>query len=300
MQRIISVICGLSLLGACAGEKLGSTSSTENSERRIAPAEYTVPKQIRYSFTLRNTTDKLLPKADFWTYTPVPQTSHQWVERINATHPYRMSQDSVGNGIMQFELTNIPPYGSKIISITVGLKMSEQPTTAGVSDLERFLRAEPYIESDNTKLVELARNFKDNAAISTVMKEYDWVVGNVTAELYVPEDRGAIYAMTVRKGDCTEFAYLLTAMSRANRIPARPIGGYVFKGNTIVKAADYHNWTEFLAENRWQIADGQKRMFRKNQTEYVAMRIIASEVGGPLGNSHRFAQAGLGLEVVMN
>ena len=44
---------------------------------------------------------------------------------------------------------------------------------------------------------------------------------------YIKNDRGALYALKTKEGDCTEFMHLFVALCRANKIPARCIGGYV-------------------------------------------------------------------------
>jgi hypothetical protein len=71
------------------------------------------------------------------------------------------------------------------------------------------------------------------------------------------------------------------------------------QGNAIVKASDYHNWTEWYHAGAWHIADAQKQHFLHNQSHYVAFRIIAADGGGPLNNTHRFRAAGEGLSVSM-
>jgi len=264
-----------------------------------APAPYTITKQIRYSFTLQNKTNQLLPRAQFWTYAPVPRTSHQWLEKVSASQSFQVTHDGLGNEILHFELENIAPYAAKIVSITANLKMAEAAVSTEDHPAERFLRAEPYIESDNANLIKVARDFRDPSVAATMKHAYAWVVSNLKTETYVPEDRGALYALTTRKGDCTEFAYLLTAFGRANQVSSRPVGGYVFKGNAIVKAPDYHNWMEFYADNRWQIADANTHAFMQRQTDYVAMRVIAVTGEEPIA-SQRFSFAGEGLDVVMN
>lgn len=261
---------------------------------------YQMPKLIRYSFTLNNTTGRPLEKAEFRTYAPVPQTSYQKVKKISANQPYRITRDEVGNEIMHFDLENIPPYGAKIISITVNLLMAERPVSMSVGDRQRFLKPEIYIESDDIQIVNHAKTLSDPVPLTSAKKAYEWVNQNLFSENYVSEDRGAVYAFTHHKGDCTEYSYLLTALYRAQQIPARALGGYVFSGNSVVKAVDYHNWTEFHADGVWQVADAQKGAFAKNQTDYVAMRIIASGKEGPMGDSHRFNFAGEGLKVTMN
>ena len=304
MPKLVPILAALALTGAlagCAATTLPGTqaaTATTQAENR-APAPYTITKQIRYSFTLQNKTNQLLPRAQFWTYAPVPRTSHQWLEKISASQPFNVSRDGLGNEILHFEFENIAPYAAKIVSVTADLKMAEAAASTEDRSTERFLRAEPYIESDNAKLIEVAREFHDSSAVGTMKHAYTWVAGNLKTETYVPEDRGASYALATRKGDCTEFAYLLTALGRANQVPSRPVGGYVFKGNAIVKAPDYHNWMEFYADGRWRLADAQKRAFMQAQTDYVAMRVIAV-TGEESIASQRFSYAGEGLEVIMN
>jgi transglutaminase-like putative cysteine protease len=248
---------------------------------------------------LRNTTGKVIPKAQLWTYAPVPQTSHQWVEKVIASQTFTTSRDTLGNAILEFQFDNFPPYATKIVSITVDLKMAQSAHPMMESAPERFLRAESYIEVNDTSITEAATPLRRDTLLASSRTSYEWVSHYVVSETYIPEDRGALYALKNRKGDCTEFAYLLTALNRANHIPARAMGGYVFKGNAIVNASDYHNWTEFYHEGAWHIADAQQKNFLQNQIDYVAFRVIAADNGGPLNNSHRFRYAGEGLSVLM-
>jgi hypothetical protein len=43
----------------------------------IHKSNYSILRQIQYSFTLQNKTNRLLEKAEFWTYAPVKQTATQ-------------------------------------------------------------------------------------------------------------------------------------------------------------------------------------------------------------------------------
>ncbi|HXU92607.1 MAG TPA: transglutaminase-like domain-containing protein [Gallionella sp.] len=301
--RFLLPVVALSLLAGCAGgpaqnTRAGGTQSAMGNSSE-ADGNYRIPKQIRYSFTLTNTGGKPLEKAQFWTYLPVPQTSHQKVKKIAANHPYQEKRDELGNSSIHFELGSIPPYGTEIVSITVDLLMSARAVEMPVGNQSRFLSREPYIETDNDRIVALASQLYGDPALGMVREDYEWVAHNITYEGYVAEDRGAAYAMEKRKGDCTEFAYLLTALYRAQKIPARAIGGYVFSGNGVAKAVDYHNWTEFYLDGAWQIADAQKGAFAEKQRNYVAMRVIASGGTAALA-SQRFSYAGEGLKVEMN
>jgi len=94
--------------------------------------------------------------------------------------------------------------------------------------------------------------------------------------------------------------HLFVALCRANKIPARCIGGYVRRENATLKPADYHNWAEFYQDGAWRIADPQRKLFMRNQSHYVAMQVIAESSENPMGNYHRFRFSGNGLKVIMN
>lgn len=262
-------------------------------------AGYAMPKQIRYSFVVRNTTGNVIPQAQLWTYAPVPQTSFQRVEQVTASHPFTTSRDTLGNEILAFQWINLPPYATRVVHITADLYMAHSAHPMMEPAPERFLRAESYIEANDNAITEAAQRLRRETSLASSRASYEWVSRYVVSAPYVPEDRGALYALKNRQGDCTELAYLLTALNRANHIPARAMGGYVFQGNAVVKASDYHNWTEFYHAGAWHLADAQKKNFMHNQIDYVAFRMIAADNGGPLQNAHRLRYAGEGLAVVM-
>lgn len=267
-----------------------------------APADYAISRQLRYSFTLRNTTGRPIRKVEFLTLSPAPQTSHQWLEKLTTTHPYRASRDSAGNQLLRFEFDTLPPYASRIIRITADLKVSEHGVEAPGGEAARFTRPERYVESNDPEVSALAKVVHDSSALGTVRRAYDWIATNVQPSDYVSEDRGARALLEVRRGDCTEVSYLLVALSRANHVPARPMGGYVVGGNAIVGAADYHNWAEVLIDGRWVIVDANRKSFGERQADYVAMRIISAESAAdtPAVDFNRYEIRTPGVEVTMN
>lgn len=292
----VTVLCLASFfISGCAVNKVPRPSG----EVIKQDGYYQIPKQIRYSFSVSNTTGKLLEKAQFSTYLPVPLTSHQKVTKVIANYPYKETRDELGNSTINFDLNDIPPYGTKIVSVTVDLLMSDRAVAMVVGDRNNFLSREPYIETDDFQIVMLASQLREDSIDMMARNDYEWVAKNIVAENYIAEDRGAAFAIKNRKGDCTEFSYLLTALYRVQQIPARAIGGYVFAGNGVMRAMDYHNWTEFYMNGAWQIADSQNRNFIEKQTNYVAMRTIVTG-GVSAVSSQRFSTVGDGLRVEMN
>jgi hypothetical protein len=267
---------------------------------RIPEPVYTIPRHIQYSFTLQNKTNLLVKEVEFWTYAPVKQTSTQQCVNVKTSHPFQLISDDLGNQILRFTFQNLPPYATKIITIKAELLLSDTPNPLSVKDLSAYLQAEKYCESDDPEISRLAGKLKVPKPIKTVENIFRWVAGNVQYAGYLRNARGALYALRNKKGDCTEFMYLFSALCRANKIPARCIGGYVRSENAILKPNGYHNWAEFYDNGVWRIADPQRKIFMQNQSHYVAMHVISKSLKNPMGNYHRFRFAGKGLKAKMN
>jgi transglutaminase-like putative cysteine protease len=118
------------------------------------------------------------------------------------------------------------------------------------------------------------------------------VSNNIEYSGYITEDRGALYALTHRQGDCTEYAHLVVALSRANNIPARMIGGYVTEHDIVPKPQDYHNWAEVFLKGVWRIVDAQKQRFFPENGEYTGFRIYCENNANIIGNRHRYRMEG--------
>lgn len=146
----------------------------------------------------------------------------------------------------------------------------------------------------------MAEGLKTTEPFKTAKNILHWIADNVEYSGYISSDRGALYAFKNKRGDCTESMNLFIALSRANGIPARGIGGYVCSEDAILKPNGYHNWAEFYEDDVWRIADPQRGMFSQNQSHYIAMRIIGESQNNPMGDHNRFLFEGGGLEVKMN
>jgi len=257
-------------------------------------------RYIQYSFSLQNTNNVYLPEAELWAYAPVSKTSSQKSLNIHSRLPYQITSDRLGNQIIHFTFKNIPPFGTKIITIQAHLRMYSLPESISSEHLEIFLKHEQYIESKSKEIVNLANKLRLTEKKQTVENIFKWVSLNLDNSGYMRNDRGALWALNNRKGDCTEFMYLFVALCRANDIPARGIGGYVYDKNSILHPVDYHNWAEFYVDGVWRIADPQKQNFMENYSHYIAMRIISASSENTMGTYHKFRFSGEGLKVYMN
>jgi transglutaminase-like putative cysteine protease len=181
------------------------------------------------------------------------------------------------------------------------LATTPQPMMLTEEDASRYLTPEPYCESDSADMVTLAQQLKTDTERETVRKIFQWVTSNVQYAGYIKNPRGAAYALTHGKGDCTEYMYLFVALCRAAGIPARGLGGYVVDRNAMLRPQAYHNWAEFYLNGVWHVADPQKQIFMDNQAHYLAMRVIGDTPDDhPMQGYQRFRYAGEGLRVGMN
>jgi hypothetical protein len=261
---------------------------------------YSISRQIQYSFTLQNKSHQVIKEAELWTFAPVKQTANQRCLKLLSNYPYNLLTDDSGNQVLHFTFDNLAPYGSRVVTIKTHLLFSATANPISSAPLSRDLNPQKYIESDHPAINRIAHKLQKADAAKTIEEVFRWVAGNVRYSGYADRDRGALYALEHKKGDCTEYADLFVALCRANGIAARPIGGYVCPQSSVLKARDYHNWGEFYKDGTWKLADPQNRVLMENAADYIAMRIIHGSEDDPMGPYNRFRFKGEGLEVRMN
>ncbi len=155
-----------------------------------------------------------------------------------------------------------------------------------------FLQEEAYVELAAPEIKALAAELRAGDAATTVAKIYQWLVDNMAAKDYSREDRGALYALHQRQGDCTEFMYLTLALARSVGVPARGLGGYVVTESGRLQPARYHNWAEVYVDGTWRLVDAHSGVMRQHEADYIAMRVVSHRLKNPMGNSHQFMVAG--------
>ncbi len=242
----------------------------------VREAIYPQSRNIRYSFTLQNKTNKLLENVNFRVFGPVKKTSFQLTKKITATRPFNLTTDKSGNQILKFKIKRLPPYASQVITINATLNFSSQPNAVKLEKKEEYLREERYVEISDKRLIALSEKLTVNEKIDTAKKMLKWVAANIKYSGYIKDDRGALYALKYHKGDCTEYMDLYNALARIAGIPARGIGGFVYSENAVLRPENYHNWSEIYLNGAWRIVDPQNKKFMENESSFIAMRIIVA------------------------
>jgi transglutaminase-like putative cysteine protease len=173
----------------------------------------------------------------------------------------------MANGAEQlmFDL-EMAPREEKIIHLQweiqlTGLNALAQtnPQALSAEDRQRYLEAGTLYESDNPEIIA-----KTNAVIAEKSTELEkanaifaFVRSHVKFFRFGADSKGALYALQNGRGDCTEYAALIVAMSRAAGIPARLNGVMAFnKADTGKAGTDNHNNAEvFIAGHGWVPAE---------------------------------------------
>lgn len=255
-------------------------------EESVEPPVITpVEKIIRFSYTLSNQSSELVDPFDFISYAPVNREVYQEIQFIDSSHEYVLSGEGAAGNIT-LNMARIPPYGSRLINLTMGVQVYDGPKYEPI-DSDLYLKSEDYIEVDDPAIKRLAARLA-NEASDIPRNAYQWVRNNVEDAGYIAQNKGARYAIGERRGDCTEYMYAFIALARANGIPARGVSGFVVENDTaMVASSDYHNWAEFYDGEKWILVDPYKGVFDDQYGNYVAFRLIGG-AGNYSGSARRF------------
>jgi transglutaminase-like putative cysteine protease len=290
----IFVLAGVALLLIFVGQEEPQVSSEDQPNE----VHYPITKRIRYRLEVRNMHPQAVQNATVKVLAPLPLTATQQRQTLEADQPYKLERDPVGNEWLVFDIEVLAPLGRKLITITSALGMAEDPQSQQfpAETLERYLSAERHIESDAPLVQERAVGLKQPEVHATADRVYQNVRETLRYSGPVSEPRGARYALREERGDCTEYAYLFTALMRANGVPARPVRGFVYPHDALLDPADLHDWSEYHHEGIWYLADPLKGALRSETASYIAMRWVDSITPTPGTDPERMVWASAGIE----
>lgn len=234
-------------------------------------------------------------------YVYVPATtSNQRVKAIDATLPFTKQEDALGNRLLAFSFAGLAPYGKKRLTITALVEVAESPDSTGIAPGSVFETAEPMVESDSPEIRALADSLGVTPEREYAADAYRWVREHIVYAGYIADDLGATSVLRSRRGDCSEFAYLVASLNRARGIPTKVLGGYVVTSNAVLKASEYHNWNEAYIDGQWWLIDAQKGVLFAPSADYVVTRVISrTDLSEGDGFVHRYINPEGGLHVEM-
>jgi transglutaminase-like putative cysteine protease len=256
------------------------------------PEARTIQRQLRFTLTLANPKTHELIDQNLWFYMPITETATQKLESIQVSMPYMQEIDTLGQTVISLNFPELAPSSTKIVTITAAVTLSKEPKVEDLGNPDSWLKAERYIETTDLSILKLADQLKNPETHETALAIYEWASQNIAYLGYTADDRRAAYALKRLQGDCTENAYLVVALARANGIPSRMVGGYNVDNNAILKATDYHNWAELYFDGAWHLLDAQKQRWAAPTEDYVAFHYYKDQAINPIGLAHRYSQRG--------
>ena len=184
------------------------------------------------------------------------------IEKIERSMNYgfiKMDSDPYLNHYVVWEIREIKPGKQitlKIVYTLVSFHVYFQINAENIEKYDKsseiyqlYTQPENYIESNDPEIIRIAQEIVGNETnpYLKAMRITVFIGDNIA---YEPQDqeRGAKWALTNRKGDCSEYSYLFTALCRAVGIPARIQAGFSF--HTDDEIIDQgHMWAEYYLEN---------------------------------------------------
>lgn len=234
----------------------GQSSSEEvlNSTKQSIYSSFTIVGSVEYDVKQRL---KLVNRGP-----GSPSKQNLWVALISDVYPYQevkkrdvspgnyqLITDEYGNQIAEFDFSDMPP-GSEIevqINYRVQVNQLEHNLDNCHGELpDYFTEPELHIESQNPQILQLSTRLSEGKrnACEQVRAFYDYI-GNELVYSYNGGNWGAQAALGKMGADCTEYASLMMALSRASGIPARYVEGlsYTQEGKKSLARLE-HAWLE--------------------------------------------------------
>lgn len=240
--------------------------------------DFPIKKHFKWRYKLTNNSDQVLKNVRITSPVPLKQTAFQQRVQLSSSKPF---QPEVINDsqVVIVVIGDFAPYQSRFLDFASDMAFSHSPqnVTASAIELKPYLLSTNLIQVDNESIQLMAEKIKGKTELDTLLNAYHWIKDNLQYSGYIKESLGALYALENKKGDCTEYSYLMAALARANGIPARVMSGFVYPDSTVIKSEDLHNWVEVFIDNKWQVIDPQKERFMELEDNYLAFSIISGE-----------------------
>lgn len=235
-------------------------------------------RHVSYSLVFANAGPDVIPKAELWVNGPNRQTGVQACDAIKADHSFQTLTDDHNNQILHFRFENLPPYGQKIINIEATLSMKGSPPAIPLADSRQYLEKEQYVEISDERMIRQAQQLAADSETKTVENIFRFVEKSISRTTYSADEKGALYSLLRKKGDCTEFMHLVLALCRVNAIPARAVSGYIVSGDQRLSPDALHDWAEVYLKGRWRVIDPFFSAFMDHEERYLVMQIHANRL----------------------
>ena len=260
------------------------------SAKVISTQKYTIHQQL----SLVNEGDNQPAKQNLWVALIRDISPYQNVLSRNISpNNYTLSVDEYGNQYAEFDFSEHPAGTTITVEIEYEVIINELEYDLFACEgqlLDEFTQPELHIESANPQIIALAKELSqgNKTACEQVRAFYDYA-GNELIYSYNRNAWGAQATLGLMGADCTEYASLVIALSRAVEIPARYYEGLLFLKESekdAQVAQTEHAWLDvYLPETGWVAMDptlGRSQINRETHfAHYTPNHIIVTTGRNP-------------------
>lgn len=235
------------------------------------------------------------------------ETAHHFVIIQDSSQHYfqNFQQDSYGNWYAWWHRDEI--RGGEVFSVSVKYYVSAfrvsfhidsrlvEPYDNSSTLYQKYTQPEELIQSNHTEIISDATEIVGDEKNPHLMasKIYQFVVDTLT---YVKQEKekGALWALQNRRGDCSEFSYLFVALCRAVGIPSRIHAGFAFHRDAQT-LSDGHMWAEYYLENYgWVPVDPTWHLFSELDSHHFSSLQSKPELMSYSNYFFNYSQVGSG------
>jgi transglutaminase-like putative cysteine protease len=255
MSRLLAPLLAVVLFG-CQIQPGSMRPPPAQGEEAPSPAiVQSVEYQVREILTLVNEGAGQPSRQNVWIALIRDLPPYQTVRSAEIIpRNYHVTIDEYGNRYAEFDLSDMPP--GAIVEISLEYRVAVHELAYDLADCtgdvpEEFTQAELYVESNNVQIAELSQELSGGrkTVCEQVRAFYDHI-GNHLVYSFNGADWGAQAALGEMGADCTEYASLMIALSRAAGIPARYMEGLWARGEAAPDGAHTeHAWLEVYLPN---------------------------------------------------
>jgi hypothetical protein len=274
-QRLFALIAVGLTLACLAGCAALPPTAAPNQEEALGSEEGAQVYEIVERMTVVNKGPGEPSKHNLWVALIQDQPPYQEVlSRTISPGDYILFTDEYGNQYAEFDFAGMAVGTSIPVEIQYQVRVNDVAFDLGPCDGELpdfFTEPDLHIEANNPQISALARRLSagKNTTCEQVRAFYDYIGDNLLYS-YNGASWGAQAALGEMGADCTEYASLLIALSRAAGIPARYLEGL------------YHNGgrQKALARSEHDIADGRGlSLFVSERSERIKVRHLEHKLG---------------------
>ncbi|MBY6188882.1 transglutaminase-like domain-containing protein [Microbulbifer agarilyticus] len=256
LQRVgalATLLITVALLMVISTAKASDSAITENSEKI-----YTLVAEI----TVLNRTDQ--PIQGYIHRIAIPVDGHMQ-QRVLAVRPdgvSRIERKAFDHGAGEYLELEWDIFANEESIKRVYFDILVDSYQMPVDEVERspgtlhsvpdksYLEPSKYIESEASEIVRLARHIERSYSDPEARLRAAYLTPQQLIAYRRQPTRGALYAVTARQGDCTEFSALFVALARALGYPARMTSEFLFTEKRAFSQPNHHA-AEVYLNSQW-------------------------------------------------